>query len=158
MHHSITRWIPVFTDVATDPFNPPEIYVTDREGVRASSVYEYPEHKAALQRFIYGELKALEVQLTASTVFEICQKVATENFGWEYIYGNVENSTVQLIATTPVFGFKDDVCIEVRSKGSGKGCEVHVRSRSRVGISDLGTNARRIRNFLKVIAREVKSM
>ena len=44
------------------------------------------------------------------------------------------------------FGFRDDVVVRVRPDGTGS--RVDVRSVSRVGRSDLGTNARRIRAFL----------
>jgi uncharacterized protein (DUF1499 family) len=49
--------------------------------------------------------------------------------------------------TTFWFGFKDDVVVRVRPDGTGS--RVDVRSLSRVGRSDLGMNARRIRRFLE---------
>ena len=53
-------------------------------------------------------------------------------------------------ATTPWFGFKDDVVVRVERAGTGS--RVDVRSKSRVGRSDLGVNARRIRDFLAALA------
>jgi uncharacterized protein (DUF1499 family) len=50
------------------------------------------------------------------------------------------------VATTRWFGFKDDVAIRISPAGAGS--RVDMRSRSRVGRSDLGANARRIREFL----------
>ncbi len=47
------------------------------------------------------------------------------------------------------FGFRDDVVVRVRPDGAGS--RVDVRSVSRVGRSDLGTNARRIRGFLDAL-------
>ena len=49
-----------------------------------------------------------------------------------------------------MFGFKDDVVIRITPAGSGS--RVDVRSVSRVGRSDLGANARRIREFLRQLA------
>jgi uncharacterized protein (DUF1499 family) len=49
------------------------------------------------------------------------------------------------------FGFKDDVVIRI-APSSGNGCRVDIRSVSRAGLSDVGTNARRIRTFLKKFA------
>ena len=49
-------------------------------------------------------------------------------------------------ATTGWFGFKDDVVVRIRPEGQGS--RVDVRSVSRVGGSDVGTNARRIRAYL----------
>ena len=52
---------------------------------------------------------------------------------------------IQGVATTPVFRFEDDVTV---SLSTIRGVTiVDVRSRSRVGRGDFGTNARRIRDF-----------
>lgn len=52
--------------------------------------------------------------------------------------------------TTLLFGFKDDIVIRITPAGSGS--RVDVRSASRVGRSDLGVNAKRIREFLRGLA------
>ena len=57
---------------------------------------------------------------------------------------------LEATATTPWFGFTDDVV--VRGERAGTGSRVDVRSKSRVGRSDLGVNARRIRDFLAALA------
>ena len=49
------------------------------------------------------------------------------------------------------FGIKDDVVIRI-APSSGNGSRVDIRSVFRVGLSDVGTNARRIRTFLKKFA------
>jgi uncharacterized protein (DUF1499 family) len=48
------------------------------------------------------------------------------------------------------FGFRDDIVVRVRPDGAGS--RVDVRSVSRVGRSDLGTNARRIRTYLVALS------
>jgi uncharacterized protein (DUF1499 family) len=53
-------------------------------------------------------------------------------------------------ATTLLFGFKDDVVIRITPAENGS--RVDVRSVSRVGHSDLGANATRIREFLRQLA------
>ena len=45
------------------------------------------------------------------------------------------------------FGFVDDVVIRI-TPAAASGSRIDVRSLSRVGRSDLGTNAKRIRAFL----------
>ena len=60
---------------------------------------------------------------------------------------------ISTIATTPVFRFRDDVTVTVTR--DGEGAVVNVRSHSRVGKGDLGTNARRIRRFQANLARRV---
>ncbi len=46
---------------------------------------------------------------------------------------------------TAVFRFKDDIVIRVSADGTNS--KVDVRSVSRIGVSDIGTNAARIRAF-----------
>ena len=48
--------------------------------------------------------------------------------------------------TTLFFGFKDDVIVRLRVEGGGT--RIDVRSKSRVGLGDAGTNAKRVRAFL----------
>ena len=48
-----------------------------------------------------------------------------------------------------LFRFQDDIVIRIQPGPGGLTSEVDVRSVSRVGRSDLGVNANRIRNFLK---------
>ena len=45
------------------------------------------------------------------------------------------------------FGFKDDVIVRITDKGSER--LVDIRSKSRVGGSDLGKNAERIHGFIE---------
>lgn len=57
------------------------------------------------------------------------------------------------MATTRVFRFKDDVIITIGREGEG--VVVNVRSHSRIGKGDLGTNARRIRQFQAELAKRI---
>jgi uncharacterized protein (DUF1499 family) len=66
--------------------------------------------------------------------------------GWEIVATDSATGRVEATATTPWFGFKDDVVVRVRSAASGS--RIDVRSVSRVGGSDIGTNAKRIRSYL----------
>jgi len=59
---------------------------------------------------------------------------------------------IEATATTRWFGFKDDVVIRVSAMPDG-GSRVDMRSVSRVGRSDVGTNARRIQAFLSELAQ-----
>jgi uncharacterized protein (DUF1499 family) len=51
--------------------------------------------------------------------------------------------------TTFWFGFKDDVVIRIR--GDAGSSELDIRSKSRVGRSDVGANAERIRRYVSVL-------
>ena len=52
-------------------------------------------------------------------------------------------------------GFRDDVSIRIRA--AGEGTRVDVRSASRYGMHDFGTNARRIRALLDEIDEAVSN-
>jgi uncharacterized protein (DUF1499 family) len=67
--------------------------------------------------------------------------------GWRVVGDDVAAGRLEAIATTRWLRFKDDVVVRLRDRPEG-GTRVDVRSKSRIGRSDLGTNARRIRTYL----------
>ncbi len=58
---------------------------------------------------------------------------------------------VEAVAESFWFGFKDDVAIRVRPGATAGSSVVDIRSTSRVGVSDLGANAKRVRGLLAAI-------
>ncbi len=72
--------------------------------------------------------------------------------GWNIVAAEPasDGGRIEATDTTLFFGFTDDIVIRV--KPSGMGARLDIRSKSRVGISDLGTNAARIRAFVKKLA------
>ena len=54
---------------------------------------------------------------------------------------------IEATDTTFWWGFKDDIVIRIRPEDSGS--RLDIRSKSRVGIGDFGTNAARIEAFLE---------
>src|SRR5580700_2451448 len=56
---------------------------------------------------------------------------------------------IEAIARTPILGFRDDVVVRVRPTSDGT--RIDVRSASRYGRHDLGTNAARVRNLISDI-------
>jgi len=67
--------------------------------------------------------------------------------GWEIVASDASAGRIEATATTAWFGFKDDVVVRVRPEAAGS--RIDVRSVSRVGRSDVGANAARIRAFLE---------
>ena len=62
-----------------------------------------------------------------------------------------DQGRIEATDTTLWFGFKDDIVVRVTPLDSAS--RIDVRSVSRVGKSDVGTNATRIRNYLSKIQR-----
>ena len=67
--------------------------------------------------------------------------------GWQIVREDPSAGRIEAVATTFWFGFKDDVLIRVSADAGGS--RIDVRSKSRVGKGDLGTNAQRIRAYQK---------
>ena len=63
--------------------------------------------------------------------------------------GGRREGLIEAVARTPIMGFRDDVAVRVRSDPSG--ARIDVRSASRYGRHDFGTNASRIRSLLDEI-------
>lgn len=101
--------------------------------IRTGETPEYPDLQ--VQQFA-GRQKG--------EVFDAVLDVAQE-MEWEIREANADQGLVEAVATVPIFRFRDDVTVTVSETDGTVG--VHVRSRSRVGKSDLGENARRIRKF-----------
>ena len=72
--------------------------------------------------------------------------------GWRIVGDDAAAGRLEAIATTRWFRFKDDIVVRLRDRADG-GTRVDVRSKSRIGRSDLGTNARRIRTYLTDLRR-----
>lgn len=104
---------------------------------------------------------------TAAEIFEQTLVVVRE-MDWEIREANRDQGVIEAVATVPVFRFRDDVTITITTQSSaGPGSPdsaapdsaviVNIRSRSRVGKSDLGENARRIRRFQTALAARIQN-
>jgi uncharacterized protein (DUF1499 family) len=100
---------------------------------------------AEQQRQAFPHLVPARFSAAPAAVFAAVAEVA-RTMGWEIVAAVPEEGRLEATATTRWFGFKDDVVVRVRAEGDGT--RVDVRSKSRVGRSDLGTNARRLQAFL----------
>lgn len=142
--------VPGIHDITTDLDNPPafnEVTGLRGEGTNPLDRAE-PADLADLQRQAYPDLKTLEVAEQPGKVYEAALETARE-MGWEIVASHPEQGLIEATATTRVMNFKDDVAIRVTERGEG--AAVDVRSVSRVGISDLGANANRIRTYLHAL-------
>ncbi len=72
---------------------------------------------------------------------------------WKPVAVVAEAGRIEATDTTWLFGFADDIVVRVAADGAA-GSRIDVRSKSRIGSSDLGVNAARIRRFLRQLAAE----
>ncbi len=76
--------------------------------------------------------------------------VMARAMSWSIAAVDREHLLIEATDTTFWFGFKDDIVIRVTPLGEES--RVDVRSVSRVGLSDIGTNAERIRKYLRALS------
>ncbi len=136
-----TRW--PYNDVSTDLTDPPAFAVGPPADV------PYPEEFAEAQREQFAEIEgSIELPLSVDRAVSLVVTVARAMPGWEGVEV-AGPGLVQAVAVSRIFRFRDDLAIRVRS--AGRGARIDVRSRSRVGRSDLGANAERIRAFREAL-------
>lgn len=87
-----------------------------------------------------------------SEVVDIMKIEQPAGMRWEIVDVDKSKMRIEATDTTVWFGFKDDIVIRITSL-DGKN-RIDVRSASRVGLSDAGTNVKRIRHYFKELARK----
>ena len=100
----------------------------------------------------YADLRPQQFNQPYERVFDAALATA-QALGWEVTARDRDQGEIRAVATTRVLRFKDDVTITIRREA--KGVVVNVRSHSRIGKGDLGTNARRIRQFQAELAKRI---
>jgi uncharacterized protein (DUF1499 family) len=139
--------VPAIHDITTDPFDPPVFVALMAERTKAPNGAAYGGTTiAAEQQRAYPDIKSLVLKAPPN---EAMQRAidAARKLDWEIVSSDTPSGRIEATATTRWFGFKDDIVVRVRPE-SGGGSRVDVRSMSRVGQSDVGANAKRIREFL----------
>ena len=154
--YRMAKGVPMIHDITTDTVNPPEFVSILPMRKDASNPAEYggPEI-AAKQRAAYPDLRPLTVGISPSRAYDAALATAGR-MNWRIVEGNPSERRIEAVATTRWFGFKDDIVIRISPAANG-GSVLVIRSVSRVGMSDLGTNARRIRTFLKTFSGTAKT-
>lgn len=152
----IASQVPRIHDITTDTENPPAFVaiLPLREDAPNPAEYGGPEI-AAKQRAAYPDIRPFRTGASPSLAYEAAL-VTAERMDWEVVEGNPSEGRIEAVAATRWFGFKDDVVIRI-SPAPGGGSVLDIRSVSRVGISDVGTNACRIRAFLGRFAKAAES-
>jgi len=146
----IGREGPAINDITTDTANPPAFAAVIPLRGSSTIPVAYPgAATAALQRSGYPDLHAAVVSLPPAAAFDAALEAARD-MGWQIVASDAATGVIEATDTTPWFGFTDDVVVRVTPEGPK--CRIDVRSVSRVGRGDLGTNARRIRRYIAKFA------
>ncbi|WP_455221151.1 DUF1499 domain-containing protein [Kaarinaea lacus] len=138
--------VPPIHDITTDTETPPEYVAVVPLRKDAPNTLEYAGTVIAEQQLkAYPDIKPLVLNITPAEVFDAALATARE-MGWEIVTAEKDINHIEATDTTFWFGFKDDVVIRISPNNGGS--KLDIRSVSRVGRSDVGTNAERIRSFL----------
>lgn len=158
----IARTVPRIHDIATNVDDYPRFY---RLTVRADNLESVPdmgrrewaalpprERWKAIHREYYGDIAPIRVPWSVEETMTRARRLAEER-GWEIVTFDPANGILEAVDTSFFFRFKDNIVVRARPMSAGNGAIVDMRSISRVGVSDVGVNARRVRDFLADLRR-----
>jgi uncharacterized protein (DUF1499 family) len=138
--------VPPIHDITTDPQNPPEfraiLPLRDREH---ASPLAYDGKIGEQQRRFYPDIAPLSLPLDPRKSFARALDTAAA-MGWTIVASDAAAGRIEASERSFWFGFTDDVVIRIVASDAGS--RVDVRSVSRVGRSDFGVNAARVRAYL----------
>jgi uncharacterized protein (DUF1499 family) len=142
------KGLPAVTDVTTDPIDPPRFEVVAR--LRPPNRSLYPGLAAAqLQKEAWPDIEPLLVGVSPKAAYDGAMTVITKR-KWRVVDAQAplpnRDGHIEAIARTPIMGFRDDVVVRIRP--TREGAKIDIRSASRFGTWDFGTNAARVLTLL----------
>src|SRR5580692_9715587 len=158
--------LPAIYDITTDPIDPPRFDAIARLRPRDANPITYEGLYAAEQQHAaYSDIEPDLTDSTAQESYDAAMKVITKR-KWRIVDARppqggqpianprapqpvTRDGIIEAIARTPIMGFRDDVVVRIRA--SSDGARIDVRSASRYGRHDFGTNASRVRNLISDI-------
>ena len=145
------RSAPPINDITTDMSDPPAFVKILPLRADSHVPAAYPgADTAKAQRSGYPDIAPVLVSDDPPAAFAHAL-AAARTMGWDIVAADAASGRIEATATTPWFGFKDDVVVRIAA--AERGSRIDVRSVSRVGQGDLGANARRIRAYVAELAR-----
>ena len=140
---------PAIHDVTTDLDNPPafaELAIPD-DNLRG---VETEDEWRRLHREGYADIAPVEVVGSVSAAIARAERLARAR-GWTVASADRQAGRMEAVAYAGWPRFEDIVVLTARPASDG-GTRLDMRSISRVGVSDLGYNGKRIREFLGAMA------
>ena len=145
--------VPPIHDITTDLVNPPKFVAILALRADAPNPAAYQgEDIASQQREAYPELETQKYPQTTEQVFDAALSVV-KSMGLDVVSSDKTLGLIEAYDTTTFFGFVDDVVIRIQS--DGQMTMLDARSKSRVGISDIGKNAERLNALIVGVAKNL---
>lgn len=138
---------PRINDITTDFANPPAFVAILPLRAKAPDPAAYGGARVARQqKAAYPDIRPLIANLSREALFKAARETAAA-LGWRIVAADAAAGRIEATDRTLWFGFTDDIVIRVSAAPAGM-ARLDIRSKSRVGRNDAGTNARRVRRFL----------
>lgn len=158
--------LPAIYDVTTDPIDPPQFDAIARLRPRDANPVTYAGlYTAEQQHNAYADIEPDDTNSSAQEAYDAAMKVIIKR-KWRVVDARppqapppvptprnvaiqaspARDGIIEAVARTPILGFRDDVVVRIRSTADG--ARIDVRSASRYGRHDLGSNAARVRNLI----------
>jgi uncharacterized protein (DUF1499 family) len=144
--------LPMINDITTDALDPPRFEVLAR--LRPRGTVEYAGlYAAELQRKAYSDVEPLSVNAAPRVAYDAAMAVIARK-KWRVVVDRPpqpprRDGVIEAVARTPIMGFREDIAVRIRRDDDG--AKIDVRSASRFGRHDFGSNAARIKSLLEDI-------
>lgn len=153
---AIAQPLPMIAEVTTDFVSPPAFMISAkaREALAGHTPPVWNPADGDLQKAAYPEVQPIVVDLEPIQAYQVALRVA-KDLGWRIVDSNPPNlrvdgvAQIEAIARSPLFGFADDIAVRVRPLASQT--RIDLRSVSRIGRHDFGSNARHFDRFAAAI-------
>lgn len=144
--------VPFIHDITTDTVDPPAfIAVVAAREAEGANPHDYAGEPVARQQECgYPDLTSLLAEADPATAYGRALEVA-ESMEWEIVAADRALGRIEATDTSTWYGFKDDIVIRVLATDGDAGSRIDMRSLSRVGRSDVGVNAARIRAYFDAL-------
>ncbi len=144
-------------DVSTDADDPPSFIALRDIRLKCANGADYSGLRGESHRTRYADIIPVIYPQPLAAIFQ-ASLAAANAMGWAIAAANESAGRIEATATTRLLRFKDDVVIRLRdTDANDNGTRLDIRSASRVGDSDLGANAKRIRTFLHELNNRLKT-
>lgn len=138
--------LPYIHDITTDTTNPPAFVALADARKAAPNGLDYKGAEIAeKQKQAYPDIGPLPSNLTPAELF-VKAEAAARAASWDIAAADVQAGRIEATVTSLIYGFKDDMVIRITPAVGGS--QLDIRSMSRMGLSDVGMNAKRIREFV----------
>jgi uncharacterized protein (DUF1499 family) len=150
--------LPPIYDITTDPLDPPAFDAVRRLRTRTTNPAQYAGlYAAEQQREAYPDVKPLDLSVPPKMAYDHALTLVNKR-RWLVLdarepQAKRRDGRIEAVARSPIMGFREDLVIRIR--GTEEDSHVDMRSSSRYGFHDLGSNASRITAFLTSLEDEI---